>query len=497
MPIIQAITQKSQTERKNLANWADLLLLVFLFLYILAGIKITPFHGDESTYIWISEDYDRIVKQGKLNQVLYAPEGNAKQYLRLSTGSILAYSIGFVRDITQNHDPITKWLWGSSWEENISQGNLPTARLLNLARACSAVMGGLAIIFLFLSARLLFSSRLSAYSSVLIFATQGDVLLNIHRAMQEGPKFLFLTLNVYLAVHILKGFQNGRTNRVLYLSLGISSGLALATKQDLVPMLVAIYGALGIILIWQKQASKLILINILFLGAATIIAYAVFLICMPVFWKWWESAIALIGIGIILYQLPFWKNSRTSIFLTLASLILIISMTLKAPAQWTTLFTPVQSMVKLRQEMSPASHESNWLKNKAAFFAKTILFSKAMYMEVASFDVPPFHAQIQAYEDSFFSGRTDSTLIDLSIMLLAIIGGLALLMNFNSESLFTYALLVISGVLLFLATPLPWQRYLLIMQIPYSLLAGVGISSVWNRLQGLTLKPKNKQLPLG
>ncbi|MCZ2121730.1 MAG: hypothetical protein LC108_05645 [Anaerolineales bacterium] len=315
--------------------------------------------------------------------------------------------------------------------------------------------------------------------------------------MQEGPKFLFLTLNVYLAVHILKGFQNGRTNRVLYLSLGISSGLALATKQDLVPMLVAIYGALGIIPIWQKQASKLILINILFLGAATIIAYAVFLICMPVFWKWWESAIALIGIGIILYQLPFWKNSRTSIFLTLASLILIISMTLKAPAQWTTLFTPVQSMVKLRQEMSPASHESNWLKNKAAFFAKTILFSKAMYMEVASFDVPPFHAQIQAYEDSFFSGRTDSTLIDLSIMLLAIIGGLALLMNFNSESLFTYALLVISGVLLFLATPLPWQRYLLIMQIPYSLLAGVGISSVWNRLQGLTLKPKNKQLPLG
>jgi hypothetical protein len=100
-------------------------------------------------------------------------------------------------------------------------------------------------------------------------------------------------------------------------------------------------------------------------------------------------------------------------------------------------------------------------------------------MEASSFDVPPFHEQITAYEDSFFSGRVGSPLMDGFITILAAVGGWALLRRFNTESLFVYSLLITSGILLFFMIPLPWQRYFLIMQIPYALIAGVGVSQLW------------------
>src|SRR3990172_2834311 len=199
MSIIQEMSQKIHAAPNKYLAWLDLVLLLLPIVYILSGIFSVPFHGDESTYIWISEDYDWIVKQRDFGRVLFNPEGNSKQYLKLSTGSILAYSIGFARDITNNDDPINKWLWGSSWEENILQGNMPNPPLLNLARICSALMGALGMVLFFWTARQLFSSRLVAWSATLILATHGDVLVNIRRAMQEGPKFLFLILTLYIA----------------------------------------------------------------------------------------------------------------------------------------------------------------------------------------------------------------------------------------------------------------------------------------------------------
>jgi hypothetical protein len=228
MSTAREISQKIHAGVNKHPAWLDLIFLLFLAVYILAGINLVPFHGDESAYIWLSEDYDRIVKKGEFERVLFSPKGNSKQYLRLSTGSILAYSIGFARDMTDNEDPINKWLWGSSWDENIQQGNMPTPRLLRLARTCSALMGALGIALFFLAARRLLPSRLAAWSATLALATQGDVLVNIRRAMQEGPKFLFLILTIYAASHVLKDFQNINTRRYLYVLMGAASGLALA-----------------------------------------------------------------------------------------------------------------------------------------------------------------------------------------------------------------------------------------------------------------------------
>jgi len=109
MLIIQEISRKIHARPINKLTWLDLTFLVLLFIYILSGLNLVPFHGDESAYLWLSEDYDRVVQKHELEKVLFNPNGNAKQYLRLSTGSILAFSIGFARDITNNNDPIENW----------------------------------------------------------------------------------------------------------------------------------------------------------------------------------------------------------------------------------------------------------------------------------------------------------------------------------------------------------------------------------------------------
>ena len=225
----------------------DVVFLLLAVAYVLSGISLVPFHGDESAYLIISEDYDRIVKDGRLDKVLFSPEEKNKQYLRLSTGGILPFTVGLVRDLANNDDPIQKWLWGSSWEENLAKGNMPTAQLLNLARYTSAVMGALSVIFFFLFVLKLSGSRLAAWVATLALTMHGPFLVNIRRGMQEGPKFLFLILTAYIAAHIVKNHQRSRQDALPFALLGAATGLTLAAKQDTAFLILAIYLGLALI----------------------------------------------------------------------------------------------------------------------------------------------------------------------------------------------------------------------------------------------------------
>lgn len=483
MPIIKEIAQKIHSSSDKHCILLDFVLLLFLSAYILLGISSVPFHGDESAYIVISQDYDRIVKQRDFEHVLFKADGDSKQYTRLTTGSILAYSIGFARDITDNDDPIHRWLWGASWEDNILMGNMPASRLLNLARTCSALMGALAIALFFFLSYQLSSSRWVAWAATLTLATHGDILVNIRRALQEGPKFLFLILTIYIASYILKHFQSIKIRRYLYVFLGVASGLTLAAKQDTAPMLVAIYLALAFTPIWKRETIQNIFVNILYLGTATILAYAVFLLLMPVFWRWWENAVLLIGLAIVLFQLPVWKNNRSAKLLIALGFIVITIVSIRSPEQIGEFQKPISIMLETREiavqgQLTHPSASMQTINDKTAFFLRTVFTSRVMYMEAASFDVPPFHEQIANYENTFFSGRINILFIDILLVIFVVIGGWRLIRYFNERSLFICILFVVTAVLLFMMIPLAWQRYFLIMQIPYSLIVGTGFHQI-------------------
>lgn len=495
MAIIQESIKKIHAQHGRRLHWLDIVLFLAVILYIMAGIPLVPYHGDESAYLILSEDYDHVVIRHDFEKVLFKADGGAKQNLRLSTGSIMAFSIGFARDLADNDDIRKRWLWGASWEENIAKGNMPAPGILYLARFCSAIMGALGVVLFFFLVWNVSSSRLAAWIATIALATQGGFLVNIRRAMQEGPKFLFLILTAYVASVLLKRLMQKDIQWTLYFLLGAGSGLTLAAKQDTSPMLVAIYLAIFLIPFWMKENFKSILVNILYLSASVLLAYAFFLAFMPVFWGWWESALAFIGIALILFQIPLLKNDWKAKAIVLAGAGLIVSMMFVSPSLWTKLHTPLVSMLKLREELVGVQlaysadqnlFDADSFINRFPFLLENTLSSQVMYMESPSFDVSPFHKLINDYEESILSGRTGSLFWDGIVLFMAFVGGWAFLKTFSAEGLLSFSLLLVTSTILFFIVPLSWQRYFLILQIPYLLLTGIGAAQLgrWGMIFG-------------
>src|SRR5258706_9531431 len=72
--------------RRHIINAAFLLALM---LYILVGVQLTPFHGDESMQISMAHDFFYMLR-GEWNRIAYTPPvyWNSEQYLRLINGTI-------------------------------------------------------------------------------------------------------------------------------------------------------------------------------------------------------------------------------------------------------------------------------------------------------------------------------------------------------------------------------------------------------------------------
>jgi len=483
--MIQDFFEKIQYRLKQRPVFFDVLFLLLAMGYVLSGVGLVPFHGDESAYLIISEDYDRIVKEGGLDKVLYSPEGNGKQYLRLSTGGFYSFTVGLVRDLTNTDEPIEKWLWGSSWEDNLAMGNMPPESLLNLARYTSAVMGALSVVFFFLFVRTLSGSRLAAWVSTLAFVTQGAFLVNVRRAMQEGPKFLFLAVAAYVSAQVLKNIQRSKMDAVPYALLGAATGLTLAAKQDTAFLILAMYLGLALVPLFERLPMRVFLVNGFYLGAATIIAYATFLVFMPVFWGWWESSLALVALALVLFQLPQLNSEVFARLLALAGCVTMMGATLLSPALWAQLHVPLVSMADAREQIvegqeGTLDQEHSDLPERVRFLFETTISSKVMYFENSNFDVPPYHELIRVYERSVLRGRTGSWAWDALLAVLALVGVWAFVRKWDAVSFFAVVLLLVTGVSLPILIPLFWQRYYLIMQIPYLLAAGVGAVQLWS-----------------
>ncbi|MEL6149307.1 MAG: hypothetical protein AAFR56_06750 [Chloroflexota bacterium] len=100
-----------------------ILWVVTLVGYVLAGIGVTPFHGDESTQVYMSRDYAYTIQQRDLQTVFYAenPVSPQEQDLRLLNGTVNKYSIGaawHAAGLTVD-DVNEQWDWGADLDRNV------------------------------------------------------------------------------------------------------------------------------------------------------------------------------------------------------------------------------------------------------------------------------------------------------------------------------------------------------------------------------------------
>ena len=115
-------------------------------VFALWGVPGVPFHPDESTYLYMSRDFDSLFRQGDPAAVTWRAANQPQDVIRyrLLDGALAHYLPGLGRllggySLALPHD----WDWSASWAGNATLGALPDAGLLNAARWPAATLTAL------------------------------------------------------------------------------------------------------------------------------------------------------------------------------------------------------------------------------------------------------------------------------------------------------------------------------------------------------------------
>ncbi len=220
---------------------ADLAFLAALIFYILAGIALTPPHGDEYMFMAMARD-TYYIGHGDWNKLLYSPpvEPDSEQFLRLINGTVNKTLIGLVWLLEgRSIDSLPGvYAWTMPFDWNQREGNVPSDDDLHTARWPSAILAALGVVPMFFIGWQL-RMRSLAYPSALIYALHPVILLNGRRAMLEGSLMFFslATIAWLLALIVSEhsananGFMSRLSPVVRYGILGVLAGLAVAAKQ--------------------------------------------------------------------------------------------------------------------------------------------------------------------------------------------------------------------------------------------------------------------------
>lgn len=410
---------------KRLPRWVDAVWLALLTVYIMAGTAIVPFHGDESTLIFMGRDYHYLFVERDLSKVLYDETWSRRpdeQRLRLENGTISKTIYGWVA-ANQGFGPDDlngQWRWGRDYAFNLRTNRVPDRQLLNGARLASAVQLALATALFFQFARMTLN-RPTAYVASALFALHPNVLINGRRGMMEGSHLLGLMLLLLAGAWLLRE----RKWRA-YVLLGVCVGFAAAAKHPNALPCALVFAAVSMAT-WRElrrgEKQKL-------------------------------------GGG--------WKQIFLFLPLLVAAAVVFL---LLNPAWWSAPFELPAIIIEMRAELLQA--QIDWIGGYNSFqerilgFFQYVFAAEHQYFEVARWaEYEVITEQIKNYESSGLAGILigGTSLAGLICLLLAVFGAIHLARNSAVEANNRLLLLVwIIGSALFtlLLTPLSWARYYL------------------------------------
>ncbi|MBN1963520.1 MAG: phospholipid carrier-dependent glycosyltransferase, partial [Anaerolineae bacterium] len=297
----------------------DALWLLALMLYVLGGMTLVPFHGDESTLIMMSRDYHYQFIARDLSLVTYhAPPLDAtEQHLRLLNGTVPKYLIGFGWHLSgfTVDDLNEQWLWGAGWDWNVENGHMPSDGLLRAARLPNALLTALSVPLLFLLARM-WGGHWVAYPASLLFATHPAILLHGRRAYMEAPLLFFGLLTVLLAASwgrwLLRHPDYRRWPGIAWPGGAFGgvmavAGLAVASKHSGAVIAAAAWlaglGTGGLWLFVSEKVAGLWRAALLLIGnvvLSVVLTWMVFYVLNPAWWStlgvtWWPDSVERAG----------------------------------------------------------------------------------------------------------------------------------------------------------------------------------------------------------
>jgi 4-amino-4-deoxy-L-arabinose transferase-like glycosyltransferase len=413
----------------------DALYASILVMYVVAGMAAVPFHGDESTIIYMSRDWFQLVGQGDFQSIFFRnpppdPHAATDQQLRLVNGVLSKYAIGLGAWLMgwTSSDINEQWLWGADWEFNARTGHIPTTQLLFVSRLTSTLMTALSVAIVFAVGRQV-GGRGTAWIGAGAYTLMPAVLLNGRRAVFEGATFLFSALALWVGLILARHLWRKRASWREGVVLGVASGLALAAKHTTLIVLVPIFVSLAV-LGWPRWLQTALRI-----GAAALLALVVFLVLNP---AWWNAP-------------------------------------LQAPGE----------VLRLRQALLA--------EQTAAYGGYHSLSERVVALLREPFGDPQYYedtkgwpawigGQIAAYETSGLAG-IHLGILSLLVVPLAAFGLYALFRLPGSWRRLFAAVSVFVCVMIFFLTPIPWQRYYLPLAAPWAVSGGLGLSALSRWLQ--------------
>jgi 4-amino-4-deoxy-L-arabinose transferase-like glycosyltransferase len=253
------------------AEWPLVIILIILTSFSFWGVKLIPFHPDESTQLFMSSDLEILFTEP--GSLLWKPDqvNDPRQRLRELDAPITKYLLGLGRVITGQRALLFDWDWTKSWEANLIAGAYPDEKLLQTGRLTITFLLPFSLVLIYLIVKRIGTQSMGLFA-VVILGTNAVVLLHGRRAMAEGA----LLLGVLLATWcILRAHQQPWL-------IGIGMALAFNTKQSTLALLpVAIF-----VLAWlPKDTShrfKRVVFNLIQFSLVFIL---ITLVLNPVFWS--------------------------------------------------------------------------------------------------------------------------------------------------------------------------------------------------------------------
>lgn len=428
--------------------------LGFLTVYILLGVPLASYHGDETTQLYSSHDYATLfLKRDPQALLVEWPIDNELEYLRIADSTTSRYSIGLAWHLAgYNEDdlPDRNFNWNADYYTNKMLGLIPDYDLMVVMRLPSAL-------FLAISAAAMFGIgyRFGGLPMALfvsgLYVFNPIVLLNGRRALQEGSLLCFGLLTVLIGIVISQRRERGRRIPLL-LRIGLiaTGALTLVSKNNGFIYVTAAFLWIGLPELLRPRLRRLLRTGM------------TLVVC----------SVGVIALYIALSP-GLWSDPPTRLKDAAAARLSAMNGQMRDDPETPTTIERRVSDLLTQPFLKPVAHyEANYTNT---YDAQREL--------------------IAAYEASWLEGVRFGAVLGGALTLLALFGVIAnfstRIRPYRSAALsvgLTAWLMINVGALLWV--PLPWQRYHLSMIPLFSLFAAIGLWSLVGLIQKTAGSPE-------
>jgi len=346
-------------------DWVIHVVCLFLTLFYLWGMKLVPFHPDESTQIFMSEDPFEFIKNPL--SLSYSPDADpsSKTIYRAIDMPLTRYIIGFARFVSSSPGLHSDWDWSLTWEQNLNIGALPSQALLETARLIPTLLIPISIYLFYFSIRKILP-KVPALIAVFFLGLNPLILLHGRRAMAESALLFGITLFLWSITR----------DRIKPILVGISIAVAFNAKQTGIFLIPA-----GIIAVCTLQKEENNLKNML--ARSSMVLAVFFFITLFFNPYYWESPLAAFIFGsqtraqlIDLQLLDHLGGSNPNILRRALNLISNVFMLPPAVSEIDKYLGPISRQIQIYQDFLPHS----WFRGLIGGSLQITIFLSGFYV---------------------------------------------------------------------------------------------------------------------